>query len=302
MPSSPTRPPPGIRLVPPPWSLHAKSWIFSFKCTPSFLADDTSESANPNNTPAILQGLPPGSYPPLEILHPYALAPVKGKPQCKRNTASCCLLRYSDSPVGPYDEFIMLAGGFSNPLTKEVTRRITTIYVSSPASVWNGRKNWNIPKNVARFEWRSTGSNTTTVKIYHPEGVSAPLSTTKPFFTAVLSDSRLPSVSVPHRLLRGRSRMIQPPLLPARHTNDYSSVEIGTDDSDNGGAAPWLSVAPVYKGRWGVSYIHPLPKDQGGLEGYGDGIGYPEMNPISRGMSFEGVIDFPAADVVGSKA
>jgi hypothetical protein len=77
-------------------------------------------------------------------VHPSALAPINGAPQWKGGLTSVVLVRYEDSPVGPYDELIMVADGFINPYEKGTSGRITNIYVSTRQSVWNGRINWSI--------------------------------------------------------------------------------------------------------------------------------------------------------------
>lgn len=59
---------------------------------------------------------------------------------------------YSASPVGPYFELLFIPGSF-----RFGSRRlpsITKIYVSSQASVDNGRRNWAIPKQLASFSVR----------------------------------------------------------------------------------------------------------------------------------------------------
>lgn len=56
---------------------------------------------------------------------------------------------YAASPVGPYRELLMI-----DRLVEIAGRRyptISTIYVSSQASVDNGRRNWGIPKQLATF-------------------------------------------------------------------------------------------------------------------------------------------------------
>lgn len=64
------------------------------------------------------------------------------------------LVRYADSPVGPYDELLWLEpvktrrGGWWG-----WQPRVQQIVVSSAASVAGGRRNWAIPKTLARFDW-----------------------------------------------------------------------------------------------------------------------------------------------------
>lgn len=74
------------------------------------------------------------------------------------------LVRYTDSPVGPYDELLFFPGCYQ--LGDSTYYRISQIYVSSLDSVVNGRRNWGVPKKLARFEW---ADQNTFVKIYLPD-------------------------------------------------------------------------------------------------------------------------------------
>jgi hypothetical protein len=121
-----------VSPVPAPWLLRAKLYLFTKLISPS------------NREDPILQGLPPGSYNPSETEQPSALAPVNDAPQWKGGLFYVVLVRYEDSPVGPYDELIAVSDGWANPYEKRTSARITNIYVSSPQSVWNGRNNWSM--------------------------------------------------------------------------------------------------------------------------------------------------------------
>lgn len=48
------------------------------------------------------------------------------------------IVRYKETPVGPYDEVIWMPGYFEVPGTGRKHARITRIYVSSLESVFNG--------------------------------------------------------------------------------------------------------------------------------------------------------------------
>lgn len=129
----PPTPPTDISFIPPPWDFKAKLYLFTTLLKPVDREDP------------VLQGLPPGSYNPLETVHPSGLAPVKGAPQWKGGLSYIVIVRYEDSPVGPYDELIAVTDGFANPFEKRATSgRITNIYVDSRKSVWHGRTNWSI--------------------------------------------------------------------------------------------------------------------------------------------------------------
>jgi len=58
------------------------------------------------------------------------------------------LLRYAETPVGPYQEVQALLGQFTR---HGVMVTVPFIAVDSPASVVGGRRNWNLPKQQARF-------------------------------------------------------------------------------------------------------------------------------------------------------
>jgi hypothetical protein len=58
-------------------------------------------------------------------------------------------IRYTESNVGPYDELLWL-----RPFQREPAGRVhhvSPIFVSSEASVYNGRVNWGLPKELAVF-------------------------------------------------------------------------------------------------------------------------------------------------------
>jgi hypothetical protein len=61
------------------------------------------------------------------------------------------LIRYRETPVGPYHEVLaspLLLAGARGPEAV-----VTFIAVDSAASVVGGRENWALPKTLARFEW-----------------------------------------------------------------------------------------------------------------------------------------------------
>lgn len=58
---------------------------------------------------------------------------------CFDVTPSAARILTSSPASGPYDEIIFLPGYFDSPVTSKSYPRITTIYVSTEASVKNGR-------------------------------------------------------------------------------------------------------------------------------------------------------------------
>ncbi len=59
------------------------------------------------------------------------------------------MIRYFESNVGNYDEILWTPGKFS--YNHIVAHSIQKIYVSSYDSLYGGRKNWGIPKEIAHF-------------------------------------------------------------------------------------------------------------------------------------------------------
>jgi hypothetical protein len=268
-------------VIPAPWVFKTKLYLFAAPLKPV-------DGEDP-----VLQGLPPGSYNPEETIHPSALAPVQGSSQWRGGMSKVVIIRYEDSPIGPYDELIAASDGFVNPFEKGTTGRITNIYVNSQESIWHGRKNWSmslwptvltfmstdnrsnldIPKHLARFEFTQINSKTVNVKVSLPDSK-------EPFFSASVTDSYIPSVPIPSFVLNPFLRIVQPPLL----AGTPSDVMIASNDE-------WVSVNPVYRGRWRVAYIQP---SEGGNEFHGDGLHYPQIKPFWIGAKFSGNIHLDA--------
>lgn len=57
------------------------------------------------------------------------------------------IIRYIETPVGPYDEMALLPGDFAMPYAKESNMRITRIYVSQKDTCYNGK--WSSKAPVA---------------------------------------------------------------------------------------------------------------------------------------------------------
>ncbi len=114
------------------------------------------------------------------------------------------LAEYTQSDVGPYHELLFIPGLFRFGTTTSFS--ITKIYVSTEASVWNGRRNWGIPKERADFQFStdSDGSRTVTVSQNgraffslraKPWGLSFPIT------TQLLPGFRVTQQQTNHRLL-----------------------------------------------------------------------------------------------------
>ncbi|KAI0911838.1 hypothetical protein F4823DRAFT_584382 [Ustulina deusta] len=127
--------------------------------------------------------LPDHAYSPLERDSAYASPTASG--EHRGGISQFQVIRYTESPVGPYDELIVCPGFFNYEVEEGGKRkrkkdmRISRIYVSQKYTCWNGRANWNIPKHLARFEWEDLGDGTTRVRVY-PHDTTGELSEPKP--------------------------------------------------------------------------------------------------------------------------
>ena len=103
-----------VTEVPSPWDLDGNAYWFLY--------------TNSASTP-----LSEGHYDPHE-----KIAADGSEGVFKGGLASVLVYRYKNSPVGPYDELLIVPGKFTNPINGEEHLRISRIYVSTEASVYNG--------------------------------------------------------------------------------------------------------------------------------------------------------------------
>jgi hypothetical protein len=101
----------------PPWNLQGDGFILNYWVSPSFIKQASDFYLAPSPLGRVIQVM---------------------------------LVRYQNSPVGPYDELLIL----DHPLlSKRRLSSIPKIYVSTLESVVHGQHLWGIPKQLARFEW-----------------------------------------------------------------------------------------------------------------------------------------------------
>ncbi|KAF2214709.1 hypothetical protein CERZMDRAFT_36547 [Cercospora zeae-maydis SCOH1-5] len=160
-----------IEHVPAPWTLKGDiygSFLLPTLGIPLFGANSAS--------------LPKKAFPPLERKHPESIAG-----EYTGRLGMFQVLRYTETPVGPYDELLIIPGFFSfeNNGKREEMTRVSRIYVSQKYTAWNGRKNWNIPKHLARFDWTYGDDGSASVKVYPFDTTGDPAEafpSEKPFF------------------------------------------------------------------------------------------------------------------------
>ena len=110
--------PTNIKIAPAPWSCKCTAYVFAF--------------FHPKSSPLPLDV----AYAPLEA----SSAAFSSQSQVGTYEGGLCLgqiIRYTDTPVGSYDEFALLPGYFNGPGGKH--SRISAIYVSQKDTCYNGK-------------------------------------------------------------------------------------------------------------------------------------------------------------------
>jgi len=186
--------------APAPW--HCKGECFTF-----FTYIHAKRGAYP----------PPAAFEDLERDSAFADPTASGN--WKGGLASVFIIRYKDTPIGPYDELMWMHGKFTVPAGGPVASRITRIYVSTTASVYNGRRNWSVAKTYAHFEFTPTPNAKSNDLPYSKVSVSDPSTPDQPFFVVDLTPSFLSAVALPlnSTYIALSMYMAHPPLHEARN-------------------------------------------------------------------------------------
>ena len=108
----------------PPWHLQGEAFILNYWINPQFIRRHPSFHIAPSAIGRVVQVM---------------------------------LIRYQQSPIGAYDELLLL----DHPiLSKRRLSSIPKIFVSTQISVMHGQKLWGIPKELADFEWQTQETST----------------------------------------------------------------------------------------------------------------------------------------------
>ncbi len=121
---------------PAPWTLSGKGYIVLYKFSKTFVEEKTY-------LPKFLKGHFAGGI------------------------GALMLVDYNTSEAGPYGELLLIPGKFKHKGKRLNT--ISNIYVSTMASVENGKKNWGIPKELADFSFQRIDTHTEKVSILSGE-------------------------------------------------------------------------------------------------------------------------------------
>ena len=126
----PAGPSSSLPLAPPPWKCKITAYVLAFY--------NSSSAGLPRHV--VYDSLEAGAS---------AFSSESDAGVYKGGLCMAQIIRYNETPVGPYDELAILPGYFSGVgSTGKRNRdlRVTGIWVSQEATLLNGRKNWNIPK------------------------------------------------------------------------------------------------------------------------------------------------------------
>jgi len=111
-----------VPLAEPPWTLRGEGYIFLMRF-------------------------------PREFVEAHGFVPEGWREAYRGGFGTVMLVRYHESNVGPYDELLFIPGKFR--MNGRTLYSVTRIFVSTEASVVNGRRNWGIPKHVADFRFET---------------------------------------------------------------------------------------------------------------------------------------------------
>ncbi|MBW0475311.1 hypothetical protein O181_015026 [Austropuccinia psidii MF-1] len=289
----------------PPWNLKGEGW-WIFLSLVGRMKEWMDRAENEDGH--IARGLGPAHFDKLEqYSRTVANDPLIG---FRGGLGLVQIYRYRKSPIGPYDELLIVPGSFGLPetLTSQASAlRITRIYVSTLVSVLNGRHHWNIPKHLARFEFSEDKIlNQKIVKVYglktfafEPNHSSVgwtfePQFFETPFFCTIIQQ-RLPGVVVPYNLINTLAPnlwLCQPPLESAQPGSSEQKVKCALV-----GTKKWKRFLPHIDGQVGLCSFH------GGLDKrwgrFGDGKKFPDFEAYRIGFHISKVdMNFPEAQVI----
>ncbi|THU98686.1 hypothetical protein K435DRAFT_964800 [Dendrothele bispora CBS 962.96] len=243
----------GSIVAPAPWNIKARSWQFLVEASEPKKANFPAGWACSWQADALAAG---GEF--------------IGGP------ALVILVQYSDTPVGPYDELGYSPGRFRYA-DGTVGFRTTIMFVSSKDSVWNGRKNWNIPKQVASFNYKHSPNGSWSLSVSQPDSKSS-----TPFFNVTVNPipilSRIP-IPFNSKLFGSMFSYVQPPL-----PQGPLPEEAGTEK--------WAVFSPTTTG-W-IHLVNVVPEltsksEKNGKQEKvaGDAISFPAVKPKGLGMVME---------------
>ncbi|KAG8818797.1 hypothetical protein FRC17_010702 [Serendipita sp. 399] len=252
--------------APAPWVLRGEGYWFITSLFGQSTPSITPVYYDPLEAQAAKHGSAPGAF--------------------KGGLSMAVVMRYKESPVGAYDELLIVPGAFTTPKFDKDTQNLTVArtYVSTLPSVYNGRRNWNVAKHLAKFEFKKGPNGAQEIRVY-PLIPSSPGDDTtfsdKPCFAASATPSWLPILPYYDTGLSPFNlNLVQPPI----EASPYAEIDGLV------GSPHWTKLLPVYHGK--VKTFTP----RGLLDGneYSDNVYFPKISPWSTGIYWpDCTLDFP---------
>ncbi|BCU63227.1 hypothetical protein ACBO_00180 [Acinetobacter bouvetii] len=118
------------------------------------------------------------------------------------------LVRYHSSPIGPYDELLIL----DHPLISKLRlNSIPKIFVSTEASVQHGQQLWGIPKELAEFKGQEQGQETCCTIHFAQQSMQLHLKKSKKPHSFSIRSDRLPTAALRiHQAWQGKRYQFSP--------------------------------------------------------------------------------------------
>ncbi|KAJ8082880.1 hypothetical protein PM082_008737 [Marasmius tenuissimus] len=208
------------------------------------------------------------------------------------------VVQYDDSPAGPYDELIYVPGRFKHK-DGSVSYRITRIYVSTKDSTENGRRNWNIPKQVAKFQYTRDPSSphswSLSVSTLPTESQPSP----QPFFSVNIHPipivTQFIGLPLSTKILPGNLFGLTQPPLPKGPLAEEVEAGKETHEDAQSTKAKYAKMSPWVSGKMFFTRMSP------GMENgtVGDGVMLPAVRPWALVGAMEGFdLIFPVSEWV----
>ncbi|KAI9783153.1 MAG: hypothetical protein M1835_003880 [Candelina submexicana] len=261
---------PPVALAPPPWKCKCEAYWLIFYASGPLLEDQ---------------------YAPLEATSPAWTDPQKSG-HFRGGLGMIQVVRYLETPVGASKVIYRISNVMNAWADTNWGGGRRRIYVSQKETCYNGRKNWNIPKHLARFSFThppttgSAPSQALKVEVFPPEKADS-----KPFFTANLKPFRwFPAVPFSTKAcpwLGLNVHLVQPPLPASGKAGE--EVSCGTDHwmkllpymATNKARVMWVDVKGAKRGEESDAESQAL------LDGKGNEGWFPDMQPWQIGLWLE---------------
>jgi hypothetical protein len=174
---------PSVERIKAPWHLRGDGYVLLFKFSRAFVET-----------------------------HAFVPPPLEGK--FHGGMGVVMLIDYQHSDVGPYRELLFIPGRFR--YRGKLFYSVTKIYVSTRASLVNGRENWGIPKQLAEFEFAKESGGIERVRVSQEGRVFARLSLRASGWGLPVTSAPIPAAWYTLLQFHGERALYTAPTLRAR--------------------------------------------------------------------------------------